>query len=704
MKFRKWLALTASALVLSCAPKEKTMSPNDNPFFSAYGTPFETPPFSRIRNEHFLPAFIEGIKVQKQEIADIATNPDPPGFANTIEAFDRTGDLLVSVSNVFYNLTSALTSDTLQGIAKEVSPLLSAHQDDIRLDPALFARVKAVYDQRELLALTPEQSMLLEKTYKHFTRGGAGLPPEQQEELRQINKELSMLSLQFGDNVLAETNAFQLFITDTTDLSGLPDFVTDAAARSAKEAGKENQWLFTIHKPSLIPFLQFADNRSLREKMFRAYTGKGSNGNESDNREILARIASLRARKARLLGYGSHAAFILEENMAKDPQTVYSFLDQIWQPALKVAREEEAEIQALIDAEGGGFQLQPWDWWYYAEKVRKMKYDLDEEELKPYFSLDNCISGIFTVANRLYGLRFMERTDIPRYHPEVKTYEVIDSNRKHIGILLMDFFPRPGKQGGAWMNSYRKQYRVDGKNITPVITMVCNFTRPTGSAPSLLSFEEASTLFHEFGHALHGLLSDCTYRRLSGTATSRDFVEIASQIMENWCSDPEVLPLYARHYETSSRIPDKLVDKIVASRYFNQGFETVEYLSAAYLDMDWHTLSDTTLQDPDAFEKASMDRIGLIPEIVVRYRSPYFSHIFSGGYSSGYYSYIWAEVLDADAYEAFRENGVFDRKTANAFRENILSKGGTEDPMALYVKFRGKEPSVNAMLKRKGLL
>lgn len=680
------------------------MKTGENPFFHSYGTPFETPPFDRIGNEHYMPAFTESMRQHEQETEAIVNNPESPTFENTIVAMDRSGDMLVSVSNVFYNLTSAHTSDELQQIAREVSPLRTAHFDNITLNPGLFQRVRAVWEMRDELDLDKEDYMLLEKTYKQFARGGANLPPEQQEELREINKELSMLSLQFGDNLLAETNAFKLFIEDPEDLAGLPRFFRDAAAEAAKAEGQEGKWLITLQYPSRVPFLQYSEKRELREKVLMAYANRGNNDNEHDNKAIASRMASLRVKKANLLGYATHADFILEENMAKDPETVYDFLDNVWTAALPVAKKEAAELQALIEAEGGNFKLEPWDWWYYAEKIRKQKYDLDEEALKPYFALENVRQGMFDVATKLWGINFQERDDITTYHPEVRTYEVKEADGSHIGILYMDMFPRASKGGGAWMNSYRKQYRVNDSVVTPVITNVCNFTRPTDDTPSLLTFEEVSTMFHEFGHALHGLLSDCTHRRLSGTSVSRDFVELPSQIMENWAAEPEVMKMYARHYQTGEVIPQELIDKIVASEHFNQGFITVEYMSACFLDMDWHTLTDTTQQDALAFEEVSLEKAGLIPEIIVRYRSPYFAHVFSGGYSSGYYSYLWAEVLDADAFQAFKETGVFDQETAKAFREYILSKGGTEDPMQLYVKFRGKEPDVKAMLRRKGLI
>jgi peptidyl-dipeptidase Dcp len=698
------VSLLFMGMMISCTTGEKKMKTVENPFFQPYGTPFETAAFDRIKNEHFLPAFQQGIKVHDEEIAAITANPEAPGFENTIVAFDRSGDLLVNVSNVFYNLTSANTNEELQAIAKEVSPLLTGHYDNILLNAKLFQRIKAVWDQKAGLNLTTEQATLLDKTYKQFARGGANLPEDKQAELREINKELSLLSLQFGDNLLAETNAFKLVIDKSEDLAGLPQFVIDAAAAAAKEDSLDGKWLFTLHSPSRIPFLQFSAKRDLREKVLKAYINRGDNNNQYDNKAIAVKMAALRVKRANLLGYATHADYILEENMAKNPRTVYTFLDKVWSAALPVSKSEVKELQALIDAEGSDFRLEAWDWWYYAEKLRKQKYDLDEEALKPYFSLENVRLGMFDVATRLYGITFTERNDIQKYHPEVRAFEVKEADGSHIGILYMDFFPRASKEGGAWMNSFRDQYMAGDSAVTPIITMVCNFTKPTADIPSLLTFEEVSTLFHEFGHALHGLLSDCIYRKISGTSTNRDFVELPSQIMENWAGEPEVMKMYARHYQTGEVIPQELIDKISASKHFNQGFTTVEYMSACYLDMDIHTLTDTIPVNAVAFENQSMAKIGLIPEIVVRYRLPYFAHIFAGGYSSGYYSYLWAEVLDADAFEAFRETSLFDQATAKAFRDNILSRGGTEDPMELYRKFRGKEPDVTPMLKRKGLI
>jgi peptidyl-dipeptidase Dcp len=698
------LPVLLMGIMLSCTTGEKKMKTEENPFFSAYGTPFETVAFDRIKNEHFMPAFLEGVKQHEAEIDKIVNNPAAPDFENTVVALDRSGDLLAKVSGVFYNLTSANTNEDLQAIAKEISPVLTTHYDNILLNAGLFRKVKSVYEQKDNLGLNPEQAMLLDKTYKQFARGGSNLPEDKQAQLREINKELSMLSLQFGDNVLAETNAFKLIIDNPADLEGLPQSVADAAAEAAKADSLTGKWLITLDYPSRVPFLTFSAKRELREKVLKAYINRGDNNNQYDNKQNAARIASLRVKKANLLGYATYADYVLEQNMAKTPANVYTFLDKVWSAALPVAEKELTELQKLADAEKAGFKLEAWDWWYYAEKLRKQKYDLDEESLKPYFSLENVRLGMFEVATRLYSITFVERNDIPKYHPDVRTIEVKDADGSHIGILYMDFFPRASKESGAWMNNYRDQYRIGDSTVSPVITMVCNFNKPTSTTPSLLTFEEVSTMFHEFGHALHGLLSECTYRKISGTSTPRDFVELPSQIMENWAGEPEVLKLFARHYQTGEVIPQELIDKITASEHFNQGFTTVEYMSACYLDMDIHTMTDTALFDAVAFEKKSMDKIGLIPEIVVRYRIPYFSHIFTNDYCAGYYSYLWAEVLDADAFEAFKETGIFDQTTAKAFRDNVLSRGGTEDPMVLYKRFRGKEPDVKPMLKRKGLI
>jgi peptidyl-dipeptidase Dcp len=695
--------ICAGLLFISCSKQPLEKQAGENPFFSEYNTPFKVPPFDEIKEEHYLPVFNEGIVQDQKEIDAIANNPEEPTFANTIEALDYTGDLLTKVENVFYNLLGADTNDKMQEIAKEVAPLLSKHGDDIRLNADLFQRVKTVYDKKSELSLTPEQAQLLEKTYKVFVRGGANLGPEEQARLREINKELSLLSLKFGENILKENNTFEMVLENEEDLVGLPQSAIIGAEEAAKERGQEGKWVFTLHKPSMIPFLQYSEKRELRAKIFKAYINRGNNNDELDNKTTLSKMAALRVEKANLLGYDTHADFVLENNMAKKPENVYKLLEQIWKPALAKAKVETKELQAMIDNEGKDFKLEAWDWWFYAEKLKKAKYALDDEILRPYFKLEDVRDGAFYVANKLFGITLEERTDIPKYHEDVKVFEVKEADGSHIGILYQDYFPRASKEGGAWMNSFRKQSRKNGKEIHPVIANVFNFSKPTGDKPALITFEEALTLFHEFGHGLHGLLSNCTYNMLSGTSVPRDFVELPAQVMENWAADSEVIKVYAKHYETGEVIPQELLDKIKKSGHFNQGFATVEYLAACFLDMDWHTVTEAEEFDAEKFESDSLNRIGLIPEIVVRYRSPYFSHIFSGGYSSGYYSYIWAEVLDADAFQAFKETTLFNQEKALALRKNIYEKGGTEDPMTLYVRFRGFEPKIDALLNKRGL-
>lgn len=698
------LILLAATMITACKTGGNEKSAVENPFFTEYNTPFGVPPFGEIKNEHFLPAIEKGIEEQTAEIAAIVSNPDPADFENTIAAYDYSGELIRKVTGVFYNYNSSNTNEEIQALAKEIAPKLSAHYDNINLNPDLFERVRTVYENRNSLNLNGEQARLLEDTYKDFVRGGAALDSAAQARFREINQELSVLTLQFGENVLAETNAFKLVIENQDDLEGLTQGLIDQGAETAKAAGMEGKWVYTLHNPSIMPFLQYSAKRELREKIYKAYINRGNNNNEKDNKVLIGKIAALRLERANLLGYETHAAFILEENMAKNAGNVLDLLSQLWTPALKRAKGEVAQLQAIIDKEGGNFKLQPWDWSYYAEKLRKEQYDLDDEQLKPYFSLENVKQGIFTVCNNLYGITFTEQKDIPVYHPEAVAYEVKEANGDHIGVLYMDFHPRESKRGGAWMSSYRKQYVKNGEKISPVITIVCNFTKPTASQPSLLTFDETSTFFHEFGHALHGLLSNSTYYSLSGTSVPRDFVELPSQIMENWASEPEVLKLYAKHYQTGEVIPDELIGKIQNSAYFNQGFATVEYLAASFLDMGYHNMKEFKLTDVSSFEDATLAQIGLIPEITSRYRSTYFNHIFSGGYSSGYYSYIWSGILDSDAFEAFKENGLFDQATAESFRKNILERGGTEDPMVLYKKFRGAEPDIKPLLKRRGLL
>ncbi|MCO5258207.1 MAG: M3 family metallopeptidase [Lentimicrobium sp.] len=698
------LILLLATMITACKTGGNEKSASENPFFAEYDTPFGVPPFSEIKNEHFLPAIEKGIEEQTAQIAAIVSNPEPADFENTIAAYDYSGELIRKVTGVFYNYNSSNTNAEIQALAKEIAPKLSAHYDNINLNPELFEKVRMVYENRNALNLNGEQARLLEDTYKDFVRGGAALESAAQVRFREINQELSVLTLRFGENVLAETNEFKLVIDNQDDLEGLTRGLIDQGAETAKAAGMEGKWVYTLHNPSIMPFLQYSAKRDLREKIYKAYINRGNNNNDKDNKELIGKITALRLERANLLGYETHAAFILEENMAKNAGNVLDLLNQLWTPALKRAKAEVAQLQTIIDKEGGNFKLQPWDWNYYTEKLRKEQYDLDDEQLKPYFSLENVKQGIFTVCKNLYGITFTEQKDIPVYHPDAVAYEVNEANGDHIGVLYMDFHPRESKRGGAWMSSYRKQYVKNGEKVSPVITIVCNFTKPTASQPSLLTFDETSTFFHEFGHALHGLLSNSTYYSLSGTSVPRDFVELPSQIMENWASEPEVLKLYAKHYQTGEVIPDELIDKIQNSAYFNQGFATVEYLAASFLDMGYHNMKEFNLTDVSSFEDATLAQIGLIPEITSRYRSTYFNHIFSGGYSSGYYSYIWSGILDSDAFEAFKEHGLFDQATAASFRKNILERGGTEDPMVLYKKFRGAEPDIKPLLKRRGLL
>jgi peptidyl-dipeptidase Dcp len=690
-------------LAVGCKQKSSEIAMN-NPFFADYDTPFGVPAFDKISFEHFKPAFEEGMKVQKSEIEAIATSKEAPDFKNTVEALDNSGEMLYRVSRVFFNFLSANTSDSLQEMAKEISPVLSKHSDDINLDPKLFARIKTVYESRDALKLNPEQKKLTEEIYLDFVRGGANLKPDQQARFREINERLSLLGLQFGDNVLAENNAFQLIIDKKEDLAGLPQGVIDAAADAAGANKMEGKWLFTLDKPSLIPFLQYAENRQLREKIYRGYFMRGNNGNAYDNNEIISEIVGLRNEKAILLGYKNHADFVLDRNMSKTSENVYNLLNQLWSAALPNAKKELELMQAIAKKEGKTYPLESWDWWYYSEKLRKEKFNLDEEMIRPYLKLENVRDGIFDLSNKLYGITFSERTDLPVYHEEVVCYEVKEKDGTHLGILYMDYHPRASKRGGAWCTSYRSQYRKGNKMINPVVSIVCNFTRPTGDMPALLNLDETETFFHEFGHALHALLSNGTYKRIGGTAVPRDFVELPSQIMEHWVTETQMLKLYARHYETNEPMPDDLILKIQNSSLFNQGFATVEYLAAAILDMDFHTSVLSEKINAASFEKNSMKKIGLISEIIPRYRSTYFSHIFAGGYSAGYYSYIWSEVLDSDAFEKFKESGnIFDPATALSFRENILSKGGSDDPLKLYTNFRGREPKIDALLKNRGL-
>lgn len=681
-----------------------TFSQNSNPFFQQWDTPFGTPPFDKIEQAHYLPAFKAGIEEQNKEIEAIVNNTEEPTFENTIVALEYSDGLLTKVSNVFFAMLSSMTNDEMQAISKEVSPMLSKHNDDIKLNPELFARIKTVYENQDEFDLNTEQKRLLDEYYKSFVRGGANLSDEAKEKFRKINEELSLLSLEFGENVLKETNKFEL-VLEESDLDGLPESVKAIGADEAKDKGYEGKYVYTIQRTSLYPFLTYSTRRDLREKLYKGYILKGDNNDEFDNKEKLSRMAALRVERANLLGYNTHADFVLEERMAKTSEAVYELLNKLWEPALKVAKKERDDMQQMIYDDGHDFELESWDWWYYSEKVKKAKYDLDEEELRPYFEVTNVIKGVFDLSTRLWGITFEERDDITKYHPEVKTFEVKDRDGSHIGILYTDYFPRASKRGGAWMSSFRKQHvDKDGVYQTPIIYNVGNFSKPTADKPALLSIDNVNTLFHEFGHALHGLLSNTVYPTLSGTSTPRDFVEFPSQVMENWCMHPDVLKNYAFHYETGEPIPGELIQKIENSGKFNQGFATVEYLAASFLDMDWHTLTEAVEHDAIEFENTSMNKIGLIKQIVPRYRSTYFNHIFAGGYSAGYYSYIWSEVLDADAFAAFEESGdVYNQELANKYREFILSKGGTDDAMELYKKFRGQEPAIEPLLERRGL-
>ncbi len=701
---RTWLAIAALILVplplCAAAPEVDTVSPN--PLLQEeWTTPFGVPPFDQIESEHFRPAFDAALAQARGEIEAIAASTEPPTFENTVEALELSGELLGRVDRIFSNLNSAETNEDLQAVAREVRPLQAALHDDVYLNDALFQRVRTLIESRDTLSLDPEATRLLEETFKEFVRSGATLGPAEKERLREINGELSVLTTRFGENVLAETNAYELVIEDRKDLAGLPERLVTGAAEAARGAGLEGRWIFTLHRPSIEPFLDNADSRELRRQILQAYLDRGANGNEHDNREVLERIAALRAERAKLLGYGSHADYVLEDRMAGTPDRVREFLDRIWVPSLAMSKKEKEALQAVIAADGEDFELAAHDWRYYTDRIRRDRYALDDSEVRSYFALENVLQGAFTVANRLYGITFTEREDLPVYHPDVRTFEVKDEDGSHLGVFYADYHPRPGKRGGAWSSRYRTQRMKDGRDVRPVVVNVGNFSRPTGDVPALLSLDEVETLFHELGHGLNSLFQRIRYAGLS--TIQWDAVELGSQIMENWVLEPEVLELYARHWKTGEPIPDALVKKLRDARLFNQGYTTVEYLAACYLDMGWHTLGKAPDVEAEEFERRAMDAIGLIPEIPPRYRSPYFTHVFAGGYAAGYYGYIWAEVLDADAFAAFQEKGLFDRATATSFRKNILERGGTADAMDLWKAFRGREPDPEPLLKRRGL-
>ncbi len=707
------LLILGLILIISCEQKFK-LDPNINPFFQEWNTQFEVPPFLDIKNEHYMPAFKKGMEENLKEIDIIVNNSQEPTFENTIEELERSGKLLGKVQRVFSNLASSNTNSQLQELQRDLSPMLSAHYDKIRLNEDLFNRVELIWNDRENLDLSKEQQKLLSDTRKRFVRSGALLSDSEKKQIIEINSKISELTTAFGQNLLAETNGFEL-ILDKSDLDGLSEEVISAAYESAtqkmdnaesdndKEKYKD-KYLFTPHRTSMYPFLTESTRRDLREKLYNSYVLRGDNNNETDNKKIAIQIAKLRVDRANIMGYETHAHYVLEENMLKTPEEVYDLLIQLWKPALKRAKTEVDDMQTVVDTEGKDFKIAAWDWWHYSEKVRKQKYDLDESAIRPYLSLDNVIQGVFNTTNKLWGLNFREIFDIDLYHPDARIWEVTDKDGSHLAIFIGDYFTRSNKRGGAWMSSFKGQSNLDGRQ-RPIVVNVCNFPAPVGDSPSLLSFENAVTLFHEFGHAMHGILTNVTYGSMAGTSGPRDFIELPSQLLEHWVSEPEVLKSFAVHYQTGESIPDELVEKLLKAAKFNQGFINTEYLAASLLDMDWHTLTKSDiLSNSNDFEKKSLKKIGLIDEIAPRYRSTYFAHIFSGGYSSGYYSYIHAAVLDSDAFEAFKEIGnVFDSNLSSRLRKEIYEKGSTEEAMDLYVNFRGRKPIIEPLLKVRGL-
>ena len=693
-----------AALILGMTNcKEETKMNETNPFFTKYSTPFEVPPFDKISIEHYKPALLKGMEEHSKEILAIVNSKAKPDFENTIAALDQSGHLLNNVRTVFSGQNSANTSDEMQALNQEFSPLMSKHSDDIMLNSKLFDKVKQVYENRKEFNLNKEQTKLLEETYKDFVRSGANLPEDKQARLRELNSQISLLQIKFGQNMLKETNAFQLIIDKEGDLSGLPQSLINVAADEAKAAGMEGKWIFTLHNPSVMPFLQFSDKRELREKIFNGYLNRGNNNNEEDNKDVVKQLVSLRLEKARLMGYDNYAAFVLEERMAKNEDNVYELLNNVWSPTKIKAKEEAADLQAMMKKEGVAGELKGWDWRYYTEKVKKAKYDIDENETRPYFKLENVLDGLFYVVNKLYNITFTEIKDIPKPHEEAMAFECKNADGTHRGVLYMDFFPRQSKRGGAWCGGYRSQTYKDGKRVAPVVTIVCNFTKPSAGQPALLSIDEAETMFHEFGHALHNLFKDVHYYGVSGVP--RDFVELPSQIMEHWVLEPEVLKAYAKHYQTGEVIPESLVKKIDNSSKYGQGFITAEYVQASLLDMDFHILKEIPESfDILKFEDESMKKIEALSQIPPRYRSTYFNHTMGGGYTAGYYSYMWSEVLDSDAFNAFKETGdIFDKNTANKFRDYILAPGSIDDAMDMYKNFRGKEPSIDPLLINRGL-
>lgn len=694
--------ITMASCTTKNGPETEASSPN--PFLTEYTTPFQVPPFDQIKIEHYLPAFEAGMAEQLAEVEAIVNNGETATFENTILPYDKSGNILNRVSNVFFNLNACLTNDEMVAIAEQVLPMLTKHNDSIMMNPKFFERIDYVYQHRNEAGLNDQQIRVVEKYHDDFIRRGAALPAEKQMELRAVNEQLSTLSLQFGNHILKENERFKLVIDNEADLAGLPQSSIDAAAEQAQADSMAGKWVFTLSKPSLIPFLQYADNRDLREQIYTGYFTRGNHDDEFDNKSLINTLCKLRVQKAQLLGYESHAAYVLDNNMAKDPATVDQFLMNIFLPALNVAKNELSEMQAIADAEGAGIKIQPWDWWYYAEKLRKAKYAFDENQIKPYLSVDNVREGMFTVANKLYGITFTRNTQLPIYHPGVETYEVKEANGDFLGILYLDYYPRASKGGGAWCTSFRESgYDINGKKEHPVVSLVMNFTPASNDTPALLNWDETETMWHEFGHSLHAFFSDGKYTRTCGSVP-RDYVELPSQIMENWVAEPEVIRMFAKHYQTGEVMPDSLIAKIESSALFNQGFNTVELIAASILDMKLHELTDTSDIDVNAFEKQQMDAIGLIPEILPRYRATYFSHIFDGGYSAGYYAYTWAEVLDKDAFNYFKTSGnLFNPELAASFRKNCLQECGNDEGMVQYRKFRGQDPDYEPYLRARGL-
>ena len=695
-------AAGAATVVAVTAPRVALADTSGNPFLQAWTLPDGAPPFDLIKEAHFMPAFDAGIAESRAEIQAITAQRAAPTFANTLERLETGGEVLSRVQSVFSNRASAHTNPDIQRIQREVSPKLTALRNDVYLDAALFARIQTVYDDRA--SLTPDQRRVVEKYHQDFVRAGAKLDAQQKQRVREIDQRLSMLSVQFQQNQLADSNAFALELKTDADRAGLPAFALEAALQAGKDAGQEGKHLITLSRSSVETFLQLGDNRALREKAFKAWAARGANGNQWDNRRIIGEMVALRAERAKLLGFATHADFVLADRMAKTPTAARDLIERVWKPARERALQERADMQALIDAEGGGFKLEGWDWRYYAEKVRKARFDLDQDQLKPYFQLDKMIEAQFFVANQLWGLQFAARKDLPVYHPDVRIWEVRERDGRLIGLFYGDFFSRPSKQSGAWMSSFRNQRKLGGVR-TPVVLNVCNFNKPAAGQPALLSYDDAETLFHEFGHALHGLLSDVTFPRVAGTSVPTDFVELPAQIYEHWLGQPAILTRFAVHHQTGEPIPKALLDRLMAARNFNQGFATVEFLSSAFVDLDVHMMTgvDAATFDIDAAERDTLARLQMPAEIVCRHRPTHFGHIFSGGYSAGYYSYMWSEVLDADGFEAFKETGdIFDKATAARLRQHVYSAGGTREPMDLYVAFRGREPDVQALLRNRG--